>query len=63
MKRLNWTFFWGIADLVIGIIDMKFDYDTMTYLWLVTGVLFTVVGYVLKEKIIMNPSPDAREGV
>ncbi|MGD9678118.1 MAG: hypothetical protein AB7V16_07110 [Vulcanibacillus sp.] len=34
----------GIFFVVIGILDLKFDYDTFTYLWLITGIIEMAIG-------------------
>ncbi len=42
-------FFWGCFDLIVGVIDMRYDFDQMTYVWLISGIAFVIIGYITKK--------------
>ena len=54
MKNI-WLFM-GIVQFGTGIIDFFVDYDKYTFLWLITGVLFIIIGLflIVIEKIEAN---------
>ena len=53
---INIWLFTGIIQFSTGIIDIFFDYDKYTFLWLITGFLFIVIGLflIVIEKIEAN---------
>lgn len=42
-------FLLGIIMSIIGIIDLRFDFDKFTYVWLITGVFYSIVGFFKKK--------------
>lgn len=43
------VFFVGVYALIVGVLDMRFDFDMMTYLWFITGILYVIIGYTTKK--------------
>jgi hypothetical protein len=39
----------GFIDLIIGLLDMNFDYDKWTYLWFGAGMVKIIIGYITIE--------------
>jgi hypothetical protein len=39
----------GLIDLIIGLLDMNFDYDKWTYLWFGAGMVKIIIGYITIE--------------
>jgi len=39
----------GMFDLIVGVVDMRFDFDMFTYIWLITGIMYVCIGYALKK--------------
>jgi len=50
----------GVCQFTIGVVDLYLDYDKFTFLWLITGVLFIIVGlyFPIIEKIEQQPKKD-----
>jgi hypothetical protein len=49
MRKL---FMWvGVFDLFIGIIDLQFDYDSFTYVWLITALLFIIISNIIEHVV------------
>lgn len=42
-------FLLGVIMSIIGIIDLRFDFDKFTYAWLITGVFYSIIGFFLKN--------------
>ena len=40
----------GVIYLIVWGFDFKYDYDPMTWVWFITGILFVVIGFILNLK-------------
>jgi uncharacterized membrane protein HdeD (DUF308 family) len=47
-------FLWGCASLIIGVLNLRFDFDTFTYIWFISGIFWVIVGYI-KALVIAKP--------
>ncbi len=39
----------GIVYTLIGILDMHFDLDDWTYMWLASGVIYSAIGIIILD--------------
>ena len=50
----------GACQFMVGVVDLYKDYDKFTFLWLITGVLYIIVGLYFSIIDKLKESQDDR---